>query len=539
MTTAVVSANSAAVSTTSFFAKPRALYAVVFVWKVFTGGRFTAPFLTNSLGFDETLTGAVFALQSGLGTLVGPVGGTVADRLQKRSEHGRSHALAFGLVVGTVATLLHGVGHVFPEFRLSSEENDNENEENDDAGRSSAKLRTYVILWHVSLRLVYAVADCFILPVVDGITLTYLEATPGLHRTDFGKERLHGAVWWAIASAILGVLFDRYGFEALYFTTPLGLVLCFVVLLLYTSISRSTKNYEGLTPEESADLQVVGATVGEQDDEQEVASEGADERKSADEMGRSLLSMIPLMLGSVYGACFLFSYFALNTGASVVENLIFLYFELLGGTYTMCGITVAVTVVFEIPIFHVAPSLLRRFGTGTMQLVACVAFVVRVIGYTLVPSERPALVLFLEPLHGVTYACSSTASVEFVANATPSGREAGGQGLLNAFRGLGYVLGLSIGGRVEQTRGPETMYRGMAAFVGVGTVALLLGTSRNDRRGRLAVYEQREQEEEREQEKKKEEEEELQQQGRIDVELAVRSVEETSAQNCGDSPSEI
>merc|ERR1712071_30579 len=101
-----------------------------------------------------------------------------------------------------------------------------------------------------------------------------------------------------------------------------------------------------------------------------------------------------------------------------------------------CGFTVIVTVVFEIPIFHYGPLILKKIGSGKMQQIACLAFVTRVLGYSLIPKNHMALILFLEPLHGVTYAFSQLSAVEFFANFMPSGYEAQGQGIMNIFRGL-------------------------------------------------------------------------------------------------------
>jgi hypothetical protein len=88
--------------------------------------------------------------------------------------------------------------------------------------------------------------------------------------------------------------------------------------------------------------------------------------------------------------------------------------------------TVSVTVMFEIPIFQVAPWLLERVGAGPLQLVAGLSYIVRVLGYTLIPKSPLYLVLLVEPLHGVTYACSQTSSVDFVAQLVPKGSEASG-----------------------------------------------------------------------------------------------------------------
>jgi len=189
-------------------------------------------------------------------------------------------------------------------------------------------------------------------------------------------------------------------------------------------------------------------------------------------------TLLGILAGTMYGASFLFAVVCLSSGMSVVESLVFIFFEFLGGSNTLCGITVALTVLFEIPIFHVAPKLLRRLGSGSLLLVAGCSYIVRVVGYSLIPQGHIALVLLLEPLHGVTYACAQTSMVDFAAHVMPKGSEASGQGLLGVFKGLGSVTGLFLGGVLEQTLGPRIMYRIFATTVTVGMVVLSIARLR-------------------------------------------------------------
>jgi len=53
-----------------------------------------------------------------------------------------------------------------------------------------------------------------------------------------------------------------------------------------------------------------------------------------------------------------------------------------------------------------------------------------VIGYTFVPDGKMYLILLLDLTHGITYAGSKTASVEYIAKLMPEGYEASGQGVL-------------------------------------------------------------------------------------------------------------
>ena len=79
--------------------------------------------------------------------------------------------------------------------------------------------------------------------------------------------------------------------------------------------------------------------------------------------------------GSIFNFSFIALLFALSIGMSVVENLI-LYFEFLGGSTMMCGLTVCVTVLFVLPLFHYAPDFLEQLGSTNMLQLGCLAYVV-------------------------------------------------------------------------------------------------------------------------------------------------------------------
>jgi hypothetical protein len=157
---------------------------------------------------------------------------------------------------------------------------------------------------------------------------------------------------------------------------------------------------------------------------------------------------------------------ALAAGTSVVEKLVFLFFtEDLGASLFLCGVSVLVTVVFEVPIFAYGTPLLERLGSPALLGLAALAYVTRVVGYTLVPS--PWLLLALEPLHGVTFSCFKMAKVQYVAAATPPGLEASGQILMGSVTSLGgSLVGAMAGGWVEQRFGARALYRGAAAVIG-------------------------------------------------------------------------
>jgi MFS family permease len=173
-----------------------------------------------------------------------------------------------------------------------------------------------------------------------------------------------------------------------------------------------------------------------------------------------------------FGSVFILAIIVLSFGRVIVESLIFLYFEQLGSSFFIMGCTVVLTVVFEIPVFAISASMLQYFGTSNLLRIAMICYIVRVIGYSFIPNGHVEYALILEPLHGVTYACSQTAVVDFVHQRTPRGYEATGQSFVYIFRGFGSVLGLIIGGYMTDVIGSRMVYRIAALIVSIGCLSL-------------------------------------------------------------------
>jgi len=457
-----------------YFRRPRCLHAAVFVYFVCTGGRFTAPFLENVAHFSDTANGLTLAAQMSLDALLGPLAGAVADAAErrahkhnKRKHWGRGLVMTLGVSVGTVAFILHGVVASVCA----------------DAERATAL--------HVGLRLLFAAGNAFVYPVLNGITLAYLD-DEGCPPSQYGRERLYGAVSWAVTSVAVGRAIDVFGFAILPFGyAPLGYVFYVASIVAFvTSHEESAALVDVASRDEPAATN--NGCGNQEDDFQDEMEEAAGEDQDVAEteslrqqQSASLLRMLAVVCGTVYGAGFVASMITLSMGMSIVESLIFLFFEELGGTYTVMGLTVVVTVVFEIPVFHFAPALLDKYGPGRLQQAAAAAYLVRVVGYTLIPEGAMAWVLLLEPLHGVTYGAAATSNVEYMARLSPKGYEATSQGLLSGLRGVGSIVGLSLGGWIDDAYGAKTMYRLHATIVAIG-LGIFLFTDRRQRYRRVS-----------------------------------------------------
>lgn len=404
--------------------QPRILYSAIFTWLAIAGGRFIAPFLEHEAGFSDTLIGLTVAMQLCVSTILGTLGGSWADALERNyPTRGRSYIMLGGVVGGSSFFLLHGMWRIFPEIAVFQS-----------------------TVWHMALRLLYAICVSMVNPVLDGLTIAHLEREPGKEKEDYGQERLYGAIWWGVTNLVMGPFIDWLGYPAMYMFAAIATVVTIILVQVYVR----------------GNLQAAA--------ENAVTLNVATTKQKKNEIHLPLWELLPMIVGTTSAAAFIFSYFCLASGFAIVENLVFLYFETLGGSNTLNGITVALTVLFEIPIFHLAPTLLRKCGPFVLLQTANAAYVIRVMGYTWIPEGYVYFVLLLEPLHGVIHACSQTGAVDFVSQLMPLGYEASGQGLLFLFRGLGGVSGLSLGGYISEELGARVMYRTFAAIVAGGAI---------------------------------------------------------------------
>jgi len=126
--------------------------------------------------------------------------------------------------------------------------------------------------------------------------------------------------------------------------------------------------------------------------------------------------------------------------------------------------------------FYAAPLFLQRYGPGNMLVSASIAYIIRVVGYTLVSNGTHAMyvILLLETLHGVTFAGLNAGSVEFIARLMPAGYQASGLGIQVTVSYAGIVVGLISAGLIQETLGACTMFRAMAAIVAIGVIVYLL-----------------------------------------------------------------
>ena len=257
------------------------------------------------------------------------------------------------------------------------------------------------------------------------------------HREKYGSIRLWAAISWGLGSVIMGHLTDSFGFM-----WNFGV---FGAMML-TSIFASAI----FLPARSQSEQAIANTGGQLE---------------WNSLFRELCQWQILV--------WLFEVTVMGAAMSLVDSFLFVLLQNdLQASTALCGYTVGVTVMLEIPLFQYSKSLLSSLGHDGLMFLAMLAYSVRVIGYTLLTPETVHWILLLEALHGITFACAWSSAVDFAAQVAPPEWTTLMQSTMNTFWGsIGGGVGPALGGIVYERYGPKTMFRNAGVIV-IITMAL-------------------------------------------------------------------
>jgi len=145
--------------------------------------------------------------------------------------------------------------------------------------------------------------------------------------------------------------------------------------------------------------------------------------------------------------------FAMGT----IDTWLFVFLdEALGAKEALMGATLTVTCIVEAPVFYASGHLIRSLGVPRILHMVHAAFLLRLACYWLLPwlvtvkNFSPWVVLFVEPLHGITFGCAWAAGCAQAARLAPPGLSATTQALFSGlYLGAGSGLGALVGGAVH------------------------------------------------------------------------------------------
>lgn len=286
---------------------------------------------------------------------------------------GRLKVLSYSILLGTCAILGHAVPSLYTQYYSSQQQHPQQH-------HPVVQQFPYELAWQISMRCIYALSLAIMAPCLDGLALAHLDCIDGASQADFGKERMYGAAFWGLGSLCVGVGMDRYGFGFLYVMTVVSAVLSYVAIGVYLVGLRRDTTGAFVTAvddvvvdpmeEESSSSSLAQSSllvrVGDDDDwngvisymdaEQRKRETSLSERNTSSSFHQaqddetninktSALQLFQLICQSGYGKALLFFVFSLAVGISIVDNLAFLFFDTLGSSNAMNGLTVVFTVV--------------------------------------------------------------------------------------------------------------------------------------------------------------------------------------------------
>lgn len=308
--------------------------------------------------------------------------------------------------------------------------------------------------------------------VTNGLLDAYtLELLGKKNKLYYGRYRLYASLSWGLGSMAIGWVTDRFGFEPNFFLfAALGALMIILVAWCIPEagrVSSSTEIYE--TAEEPL--------VDQEDNNQNGASPASleyvnltpDEEGTVKELFEVFVRPRTLI--------FLIEVIIMGAAMATVERLLFLYLvNDLEASTLLCGLSVGVNVLFELPIFWYASKLMAWFGHDGLMMLAMMCSSFRVYGYTLLSPSTKWAVLWLEILHGITFACfwiTSTDISKILVHETTATRNSKSgywgttipSSVNMLYSAVGSALGSILGGWAMHKYGSRPMYELTARIV--------------------------------------------------------------------------
>ncbi|HET6594863.1 MAG TPA: major facilitator superfamily domain-containing protein 6 [Anaerolineales bacterium] len=266
--------------------------------------------------------------------------------------------------------------------------------------------------------------NTFISPVAslaDSATMNML----GEERAMYGRIRLGGTIGWGVFAPIAGILVQRYGLHAAFWS--------FSVLMLVNLL--------------------ISPRFVHRSHEQVDSNQGG----------------IRTLLTNRRWINFLFLAFLGGMGSFSVAAYLFPYMAELGANESTMGIASSIATMTELVVFFFGNRLVKKFGSHGLLTLALVMSGLRSVLYSLV--STPAMVLVLQAFGGTIFPALWLAGVSYADEHAPLRLKSSAQGLFGAMTfGVGSATAGFLGGLLLENIGGRGMFLLLGIIVLVGLV---------------------------------------------------------------------
>lgn len=265
------------------------------------------------------------------------------------------------------------------------------------------------------------------IPIVDSMALGHVQN----HGGDYGSLRLWGAIGFAVASWIAGLIAEKAGLQVIFWIYGLSFAVCVLLVRGLPKASVSTVK---------VDLR----------------------------SGLRTLVRLPKFLLFCFATFIVFGVIQAN------NSFYGILYTSIGGSVAGVGLSFLIAAGSEAPVMRVAQRFINRFGLVTILVFTALISALRWIWYGVDPSMELIWALLL--VQGVSVGLYLPAAAQYVREIAPEEVQVTAMGIYSAVgNGLGSMAGTLAGGIVLDLYGIYTTYLffGIVSMVGVGLMALL------------------------------------------------------------------
>jgi PPP family 3-phenylpropionic acid transporter len=260
--------------------------------------------------------------------------------------------------------------------------------------------------------------------IMDQTTLTSLE-----NPENYGKIRVGGSIGWGIMVLVTGFLIDHVslGLKVIFYVH-----IFFLILFLINTVNMPDRKKVHADTENPANLKMIWDML-------------------------RLPGFVPfLVMMIIWGI-----------GEASISNFLFLHIKSLGGSSTLMGIALSISLIGEIVTFSIANKLQVKMGPQKMMLLSFLVLFAWLFGLSLI--RNPNAIPLFQIFGGAGFALIQSGSVAYVNSRAPKELGTTAQAIRGGIlSGLGVGTGSLISGVIYESSGSVVLFRNMALFVITG-----------------------------------------------------------------------